>query len=74
MSFIYGSFEFSLSLSQEARTYYNAPLYTESSVNAWLAMVEEESECPAQSPHLNPTEHLCDVLEHRLNPRTPRST
>ncbi|MCI4392256.1 hypothetical protein PGIGA_G00143960, partial [Pangasianodon gigas] len=34
----------------------------------------EELECPAQSPDLNPTEHLWDELEHRLNPRPPHPT
>ncbi|MCJ8742501.1 hypothetical protein PDJAM_G00082770 [Pangasius djambal] len=35
---------------------------------------EEELEWPAQSPDLNPTEHLQDELEHQLHPRPPRLT
>ncbi|XP_060771859.1 fractalkine-like isoform X2 [Neoarius graeffei] len=36
-----------------------------SSMKTWCLKVgEEELKCPAQSPDLNPTEQLCDELEH----------
>ncbi|MCJ8748914.1 hypothetical protein PDJAM_G00170120 [Pangasius djambal] len=51
----------------------DAPVHKASSMKTWCVKVGvEELECPAQSPDLNPTEHLCDELEHRLNPRPPR--
>ncbi|XP_053098340.1 cyanocobalamin reductase / alkylcobalamin dealkylase isoform X2 [Pangasianodon hypophthalmus] len=50
----------------------DAPVHKASSMKTWCVKVGvEELECPAQSPDLNPTEHLWDELEHRLNPRPP---
>ncbi|MCI4389300.1 hypothetical protein PGIGA_G00096420 [Pangasianodon gigas] len=50
----------------------NAPVHKVSSMKTWCVKVGvEELECPAQSPDLNPTEHLWDELEHQLNPRPP---
>ncbi|MCI4387006.1 hypothetical protein PGIGA_G00069260 [Pangasianodon gigas] len=51
----------------------NAPVHKASSMKTWCVKVGvEELECPAQSPDLNPSEHLWDELEHRLHPRPPR--
>ncbi|MCJ8737964.1 hypothetical protein PDJAM_G00030120 [Pangasius djambal] len=50
----------------------DATVHKASSMKTWCVKVGvEELECPAQSPDLNPTEHLWDELEHRLNPRPP---
>ncbi|MCJ8735508.1 hypothetical protein PDJAM_G00247820 [Pangasius djambal] len=51
----------------------DAPVHKASSMKTWCVKAGvEELECPAQSPDLNPTEHLWDELEHRLHPRPPR--
>ncbi len=44
-----------------------APVHKASSIKKWFSQsAVEEPDCSAQSPELNPTQHLWDELEQRL--------
>ena len=50
--------------------YDNAPMHKSRSIQKWLfEIVVEELDWPAQSPDLNPIEHLWDELECQLGAR-----
>jgi hypothetical protein len=51
------------------------PCHKARSVKEWFVDNKvPEKDCPAQSPDLNPTEHLLDELERRLHYRPQRPT
>ncbi|MCI4379485.1 hypothetical protein PGIGA_G00228800 [Pangasianodon gigas] len=59
----------------KAHQHDNAPVHKARSMKTWFAKIDlEELECPAQSPDLNPTEHVWDDLEHGLHTRPPHQT
>ncbi|GBO31700.1 Transposable element Tcb1 transposase [Araneus ventricosus] len=55
--------------------YDRAPVHTARVVQSWFDdMNVEELDWPAQSPDLNPIEHLWDELEHKIRSRPKRAT
>ena len=53
----------------------NSPVHKERSIQKWFVeTVVEELNWPAQSPDLNPIEHLWDEFEHRLRARPNHQT
>ena len=53
----------------------NAPMHKASSMHKWfVAFSVEELDWPAQSPGLNPIEHLWDELERRLRAKPNHPT